>query len=547
MNRIIKYGEDARSSVLKGVDSVANIVKTTLGPKGRNVLIRNNLDAPIITNDGVTIAKAIQLKDNAEDAGAQLIIQAANKTNKVAGDGTTTTTVLAQNMIHEYLNYVNVNSDVKENVVQVQKEMINTSNQISDYLREIATPISSKEDITRIASISSGSDQIGNLIADAFEQAGEYGSVVVEDSKTGEDGFESIQGMKIPNGSVSSFLLNDRVSMKTDFYDVNVLITADKIDDASELLPILDFIVKSGKKLLILCDDIENEPLNMIIANKLKGLPLNVSVIRLPGFGQLREDLIEDLCIATNSTLISRDKGTTLKDFNPNFLGEVEQIVITMTDSIIKFKDISSTGIDLKTNRQDRVDTISNQMNQANEDESKQYERRIANLLSGISVISVGGNSEVEIQDKKLRIEDAINSVQSAKEEGIIPGGGYGFLLAYMNLVDESQGYTLGQSIIYNSLKSVTEQIAENAGYDKEEVLADCFEKKLGFNALTGEYQDLLSSGVVNSVKVDRYSLINAASVASTLITMGGLIVDENEKDQNILQLQTGSTIPVSI
>ena len=547
MNRIIKYGEDARSSVLKGVDSVANIVKTTLGPKGRNVLIRNNLDAPIITNDGVTIAKAIQLKDNAEDAGAQLIIQAANKTNKVAGDGTTTTTVLAQNMIHEYLNYVNINSDVKENVVQVQKEMINTSNQISDYLREIATPISSKEDITRIASISSGSDQIGNLIADAFEQAGEYGSVVVEDSKTGEDGFESIQGMKIPNGSVSSFLLNDRVSMKTDFYDVNVLITADKIDDASELLPILDFIVKSGKKLLILCDDIENEPLNMIIANKLKGLPLNVSVIRLPGFGQLREDLIEDLCIATNSTLISRDKGTTLKDFNPNFLGEVEQIVITMTDSIIKFKDISSTGIDLKTNRQDRVDTISNQMNQANEDESKQYERRIANLLSGISVISVGGNSEVEIQDKKLRIEDAINSVQSAKEEGIIPGGGYGFLLAYMNLVDESQGYTLGQSIIYNSLKAVTEQIAENAGYDKEEVLADCFEKKLGFNALTGEYQDLLSSGVVNSVKVDRYSLINAASVASTLITMGGLIVDENEKDQNILQLQTGSTIPVSI
>lgn len=547
MNRIIKYGEDARSSVLKGVDSVANIVKTTLGPKGRNVLIRNNLDAPIITNDGVTIAKAIQLKDNAEDAGAQLIIQAANKTNKVAGDGTTTTTVLAQNMIHEYLNYVNINSDVKENVVQVQKEMINTSNQISDYLREIATPISSKEDITRIASISSGSDQIGNLIADAFEQAGEYGSVVVEDSKTGEDGFESIQGMKIPNGSVSSFLLNDRVSMKTDFYDVNVLITADKIDDASELLPILDFVVKSGKKLLILCDDIENEPLNMIIANKLKGLPLNVSVIRLPGFGQLREDLIEDLCIATNSTLISRDKGTTLKDFNPNFLGEVEQIVITMTDSIIKFKDISSTGVDLKTNRQDRVDTISNQMNQANEDESKQYERRIANLLSGISVISVGGNSEVEIQDKKLRIEDAINSVQSAKEEGIIPGGGYGFLLAYMNLVDESQGYTLGQSIIYNSLKSVTEQIAENAGYDKEEVLADCFEKKLGFNALTGEYQDLLSSGVVNSVKVDRYSLINAASVASTLITMGGLIVDENEKDQNILQLQTGSTIPVSI
>lgn len=541
MNRVIKFEDDARHSIINGVDCVANIVKTTLGPKGRNVLIRNNLDAPIITNDGVTIAKSIQLKDNAEDAGAQLMIQAANNTNKIAGDGTTTTTVLAQAMIHTY-NNLSKNEKQDNNVVQIQKDMIEISKEISDYLLQKSIPVTSKEDITRVATISSGSDKIGELLANAFEQAGEYGSVIVEDSKTGFDDFQNIEGMKISNGSVSSFLLNDRVNMKTDFHDVNILIVADKIDDARELIPILDMCVKTGKKLLILCDDISNDPLNMIIGNKLQGLPINVSIIRLPGFGQLRDDLIEDLCIATNSTLISRDRGITLKDFDPSYLGELDQIIITMTDSILKFKDINSQGINLKEARLERVDSLNIQMNNVTDDQKEQYKKRIANLISGISVIAVGGNSEVEIQDKKLRIEDAINSVISAKEEGIIAGGGYSFLDVINNIPQRRA--SIGDTIIYESLRAVTKQIAYNAGFNGEEIVNKCLSDQKGFNALNGKFEDLIESGVINSVKVDRYSIINAASVAGTLITMGGLIVDENEKDQNVLQLQAMPTSP---
>lgn len=541
MNRVIKFEDDARHSIINGVDCVANIVKTTLGPKGRNVLIRNNLDAPIITNDGVTIAKSIQLKDNAEDAGAQLMIQAANNTNKIAGDGTTTTTVLAQAMIHTY-NNLSKNEKQDNNVVQIQKDMIEISKEISDYLLQKSIPVTSKEDITRVATISSGSDKIGELLANAFEQAGEYGSVIVEDSKTGFDDFQNIEGMKISNGSVSSFLLNDRVNMKTDFHDVNILIVADKIDDARELIPILDMCVKTGKKLLILCDDISNDPLNMIISNKLQGLPINVSIIRLPGFGQLRDDLIEDLCIATNSTLISRDRGITLKDFDPSYLGELDQIIITMTDSILKFKDINSQGINLKEARLERVDSLNIQMNNVADDQKEQYKKRIANLISGISVIAVGGNSEVEIQDKKLRIEDAINSVISAKEEGIIAGGGYSFLDVINNIPQRRA--SIGDTIIYESLRAVTKQIAYNAGFNGEEIVNKCLSDQKGFNALNGKFEDLIESGVINSVKVDRYSIINAASVAGTLITMGGLIVDENEKDQNVLQLQAMPTSP---
>lgn len=541
MNRVIKFEDDARHSIINGVDCVANIVKTTLGPKGRNVLIRNNLDAPIITNDGVTIAKSIQLKDNAEDAGAQLMIQAANNTNKIAGDGTTTTTVLAQAMIHTY-NNLSKNEKQDNNVVQIQKDMIEISKEISDYLLQKSIPVTSKEDITRVATISSGSDKIGELLANAFEQAGEYGSVIVEDSKTGFDDFQNIEGMKISNGSVSSFLLNDRVNMKTDFHDVNILIVADKIDDARELIPILDMCVKTGKKLLILCDDISNDPLNMIIGNKLQGLPINVSIIRLPGFGQLRDDLIEDLCIATNSTLISRDRGITLKDFDPSYLGELDQIIITMTDSILKFKDINSQDINLKEARLERVDSLNIQMNSVADDQKEQYKKRIANLISGISVIAVGGNSEVEIQDKKLRIEDAINSVISAKEEGITAGGGYSFLDVINNIPQRRA--SIGDTIIYESLRAVTKQIAYNAGFNGEEIVNKCLSDQKGFNALNGKFEDLIESGVINSVKVDRYSIINAASVAGTLITMGGLIVDENEKDQNVLQLQAMPTSP---
>jgi len=535
MNKIIKYDNDAKDLVVKGIDTVANIVKTTVGPKGRNVLIREAVSAPIITNDGVTIAKSIHLKDNAEDAGAQLIIQAANKTNLVAGDGTTTTTILAQEMIHKYFDeYKEEHKDV--NVVQIQKDMIKASEEISDYLKSIAIPVKDNEAIKRVATISSGSEDTGKLIADAFANAGEFGSVIVEDSKTGKDHLDNIQGMKLANGTLSNYLLNDRINLKSEIVDAKVLITKDKIDSVTDILPILDTVVKEGLKLLIICNDIDFEPLNMILVNKAKGAPLNVSIIGLPGFGELRENLIEDICIATGATLMGRDIGRTFRDFDISMLGEVEEAIITPDDTVLKFKDVSSTGIDLKDEREVRVEEITGIMeNIPEESDAEQYKRRISNLISGISVIQVGGNSEIEIKDKKLRIEDAINSVKAAMEEGIVPGGGYSFLSAVIN-APEREG-TLGERIVYNSLESVTRQIAENAGFDGPMTVANCYNKQLGFNALTGEYENLVETGVINAAKVDRYGILNATSIASTVITMGGLIVDEPEKDQNVLQL----------
>lgn len=540
MSKVIKYDQDAKDAIIKGIDAVANIVKTTVGPKGRNVLIRNQVSQPIITNDGVTIAKAVELKDNIEDAGAQLIIQAANKTNEIAGDGTTTTTILAQEMIHRYYAAIE-SSNSNINVVQTQKEMIKASNDISDYLKSIAIPVTDNEAIERVATISSGNAETGKLLAQAFEQAGEYGSVIIEDSKTGFDNLISIQGMKLTNGSVTPYLLNDRISAKSEVVDVRVLVTKDKLDSVSDLLPLLDTVVKQGIKLLIICDDIDFEPLNMILMNKAKGAPLNISIIRLPGFGELRENLVEDICIATGATLMGRDIGLPIKDFQPDYLGEAEQITVTMNDTVIKFKDTSSTGLDLLQHRKNRVEELSLTMNNIEVSQQEQYKRRISNLTSGISVVEVGGNSEVEIKDRKLRIEDAINSVQAAKEEGIVPGGGYSFLMAYQNNKDNEVNF--GEGIVYSSLTAVLKQIAENSGLNGEDVLQNCKEKELGYNALTNDYENLVETGVINSVKVDRYSLINATSIASTVITMGGVIVDENSPEQNVLQLQTSNGV----
>lgn len=535
MSKDIKVGKEAREQIISGIDKVANIVKTTVGPKGRNVLVRNQVSAPIITNDGVTIAKSIELKDNTEDAGAQLIIQAAKKTNDVAGDGTTTTTILAQEMIHRFLQDY-ADSDI--NVVQIQKDMIKASEEISEFLKSIAIPVTDNESIERVATISSGNAETGKLIAQAFEQAGEYGSVIVEDSKTGVDNLVSIQGMKITNGSVTPYLLNDRANLKSDITDMSVLITKDKIDNTVEIFEVLNKCVPEGKKLLIICDDIEYEPLNMILGNKARGILSNIGIIRLPGFGELREQLIEDICIATGATLFGRDLGRTLKEFDIGMLGEIEQAIITTDDTVLKFKDVSSTGLNLLGARQERVGELMEQVKTVSKDQQEQYNRRISNLISGVSVLEVGGNSEVEIKDKKLRIEDAINSVQAAKEEGIVAGGGYSFLQAFMKVQEENKVVTCGEGIVYNSLTAVTAQIAENSGVNGDEVVTKCVNDKLGYNALTNEYENLVETGVINSVKVDRYSLINATSVASTVITMGGSIVEENEPERNVLQLQ---------
>lgn len=533
MSKIIQYGEEAKKSVINGIDAVANIVKTTVGPNGRNVLIKEDGRPPLITNDGVTIAKAVQLKDKSEDAGAQLIISSANKTNEVAGDGTTTTTILAQEMIHKYTELVT--DEGKTNPVQVQKEMISCANLISDYLKTKATPIENIDDIKRVATISSGSEEIGNLIGNAFEASGEYGSVIVEDSKTGNDGLRTTQGMKLTNGSINQFLFTDRVNRKTDLLDVNILITKDRLDSATDVLPLLDDCAQTGRKLLILCEDCENDIINTIIMNKVRyGANLNISIVRIPGYGDIKDNIIDDICLATGATKMGREFGISIKEYTPKYLGIVDQIVVGLDETILKFTDTGLNNEDLAEARHNRAIELNEQLQNAQDNEKQAFKKRISNLIDGISVIEVGGNSDVEIQDKKLRIEDAINSVLSAKEEGIVTGGGYSFLDVYMNMtVDNS----IGSKIVMDSLKAVTKQIAENAGYNGDAVVKDCLEKKLGFNALTGNYENLIETGVINSVKVDRYSVINATSIAATVITMGGNIVEENEKDPNILQL----------
>ena len=536
MSKNIKYGKEAQSSVVKGINAVADIVKTTIGPKGRNVLIREKASTPVITNDGVTIAKSIQLKDNTEDAGASLIISAAQKTNDIAGDGTTTTTLLSSEIINRGFEAI---KKYNLNPVQLQKGLISLSNKISDMLLDNAIEVKDDGSIKRVASISSGSDVTGELIANAFKDAGTYGTVIVEDSKTGVTGLSTVMGMKLPNGSVSPYLL-ERSTLSSEIDDVSVLVMKDKIDNVPDLIPVLDSCNREGRRLLIICDDIEFEPLNFVVMNKARGA-INVNIIRLPGLNNdLRNAVTDDICIATGATLVSRESGRPLKAFTSEWFGELESAKIELEETVLKFKDISSTGVNLLADRENRVVELETQKETLGVGkDTTHYDKRIANLVGGISVIEVGGNSEVEIKDTKLRIEDALNSVKAAIEEGIVAGGGYSFLEIVKQL--GNTGMTEDDAVIANilteSLKSVTRQIAENAGMNGDEVVKTCIEEDKGLNAMTGEYTNLIESGVINAVKVDRYCVLNAVSVAGTVLTMGGAIIEENEKDQNLLQL----------
>lgn len=552
MSKEIKYGSEAQEAVVKGINTVADIVKTTIGPKGRNVLIRENGGTPIITNDGVTIAKSIQLKDNTEDAGASLIISAAQKTNDIAGDGTTTTTLLASEMIKNGFKHLKEHSTI--NPVQLQKEMLKVADIVSDTLLKNAQEVKDDESLKRVASISSGNETTGELIASAFKQAGEFGSVIVEDSKTGITGLSTVMGMKLPNGSVSPYLL-ERSTLTSEVDDVSVMIIKDKIDNVPDLIPILDTCNREGRRLLIICDDIDFEPLNFIVMNKARGA-INVNIIRLPGFNNdLRNAMTDDLSIATGATVVSREAGKTLKSFTSEWFGELANVRVELEETVLKFKDVNSYGVDLLAARTERAKELNLQKETLGVGkDTTHYEKRISNLIGGISVIEVGGNSEIEIKDTKLRIEDALNSVKAAIEEGIVAGGGYSFIQVIDELHETIDSHEVAAKChfesavaldtVFASMKSVLKQIAENAGLDGEEVLEKCSKEKVGFNALKGEYTDLVADGIINAVKVDRYCVLNAASVAGTVLTMGGAIIEENEKDQNLLQLINPS-VPV--
>lgn len=538
MNKQIYNEKESIDGILKGVNQVADLVAQTMGPKGKNVVIRNQYNEPIITNDGITIAQNIKLSDPLQDTGAALVIAAANKTNTIAGDGTTTTTVLTRQLLEIYFNM-----KLKEtiNVVNLQKEMIAAGEEVSNYLLSIAKPVKTIEEIEKVATVSSNSKEIGKLISDAYKNAGEYGTVIVEEDKLGKDSLETIQGMKLEAGIITPYLFTDIPNMKTNWQDVKVLVTTEEINSASDIINLLDMIIKTNTKLLLICKDMPVEVITMIISNKQKGIPIDICPIRLPGVGLLGEQLIDDICLATNATLISRERGRTLKDIKPEDLGELNEILVTHDTSILKFKDESITGINLLELREKRAHELRAQLDKVPENIKQSYIRRAANLVDGLSVIKVSGNSDVEITDKKLRIEDALNSVKSAKEEGVVVGGGYSFIQAKdalkMKLSDRIETLsntmdTIGAKLVLTALDAPARQILKNAGMDATKILNNMSPITMGYNVLTNRYEDLSNTGVINSVKVDRYSLINAISVASTVITMCGAII-ENTTDEN--------------
>lgn len=528
MSKQIYNEKESIDGILKGVNQVADLVAQTMGPKGKNVVIRNQYNEPIITNDGITIAQNIKLSDPLQDTGAALVIAAANKTNTIAGDGTTTTTVLTRQLLE---NYFNMRLKETVNVVNLQKEMIAAGEEVSNYLLSIAKPVKTIEEIEKVATVSSNSKEIGKLIADAYKNAGEYGTVIVEEDKLGKDSLETIQGMKLESGIITPYLFTDIPNMKTNWQDVKVLVTTEEINSASDIINLLDMIIKTNTKLLLICKDMPVEVITMIISNKQKGIPIDICPIRLPGVGLLGEQLIDDICLATNATLISRERGRTLKDIKLEDLGELNEILVTHDTSILKFKDESITGINLLELREKRANELKTQLDKVPENIKQSYIRRAANLVDGLSVIKVSGNSDVEITDKKLRIEDALNSVKSAKEEGVVVGGGYSFIQAKdalkMKLSDRIETLsntmdTIGAKLVLNALDAPARQILKNAGMDATKILNNMSPITMGYNVLTNKYEDLFNTGVINSVKVDRYSLINAISVASTVITMCG-------------------------
>lgn len=528
MNKQIYNKKESIDGILKGVNKVVDLVSQTMGPKGKNVVIRNQYSEPIITNDGITIAQNIKLSDPLQDTGAALVISAANKTNTVAGDGTTTTTVLTRQLLNEYFS---IKSNEPVNVVNLQKEMLDAGEVVSNYLLSIAKPVKTIEDIEKVATISSNSKEIGKLIADAYENAGEYGTVIVEEDKLGKDSLETIHGMKIESGIVTPYLFTDIPNMKTNWQDVKVLVTTEEINGASDIINLLDMIIKINTKLLLICKDMPIEVITMIISNKQKGIPIDICPIRLPGTGLLGEQLLDDICLATNATLISRERGKTLKDVTLDDLGELNEILVTHNNSILKFKDESSNGINLLEKREKRATELKTQVDKVPENIKQSYTRRAANLVNGLSVIKVSGNSDIEITDKKLRIEDALNSVKSAKQEGVVAGGGYSFIQAKEALGTQLLD-NLGGTIVLRALEAPTKQILSNADLNTVKIIEHMHEANMGYNALTNTYEDLFTNGVINSVKVDRYSLINAISVASTVITMCGAII-ENTTDEN--------------
>ena len=524
MAKIICYGEEARHALERGVNQLADTVKITMGPKGRNVVLDKKFGAPLITNDGVTIAKEIELEDPFENMGAQLVKEVSTKTNDVAGDGTTTATLLAQAIIREGLK----NLAAGANPMVMKKGIAKATSAAIDAIKANSQKVNGSDDIARVGAVSSGDETIGKLIAEAMEKVSHDGVITVEESKTAETYSEVVEGMQFDRGYITPYMVTDTEKMEAVLDDALILITDKKISNIQELLPVLEQVVQSGKKLLVIAEDVEGEALSTLIVNKLRGT-LNVVCVKAPGFGDRRKEMLQDIAILTGGQVISADVGLELKEATLAQLGQARQVKVTKENTTIV--NGAGSSEDIKA----RVAQIKSQIEVTTSDyDREKLQERLAKLAGGVAVIKVGAATEVEMKEKKLRIEDALNATRAAVEEGIVAGGGTAYVNAVPaveKLLAETEGdEKTGVRIIAKALTEPMRQIAANAGIDGSVVLENV--KKAdkvgyGFDAYNETYVDMISAGIVDPTKVTRSALENAASIAATLLTTESLVADK--------------------
>lgn len=527
MAKDIKFGAEARKSLENGVDKLVNTVRVTLGPKGRNVVLDKSYGSPLITNDGVTIAKEIELEDSFENMGAQLVKEVATKTNDVAGDGTTTACVLAQAMVKEGIK----NLAAGANPIILRKGMKKATDVAVEAIVKMSKKVQGKEQISRVAAISASSDEVGVMLSDAMEKVSKDGVITIEESKTMQTELDMVEGMQFDRGYISAYMATDMDKMEANLDDPYVLITDKKISNIQDILPLLEQVVQSGSRLLIIAEDIEGEALTTLILNKLRGT-FNVVAVKAPGYGDRRKEMLQDIAILTGGQVISEEVGLELKDTTMDMLGRAKSVKVAKENTIIvdgagKKKDIDA-----------RISQIKNQIEETTSDfDREKLQERLAKLAGGVAVIRVGAATETEMKEAKLRMEDALNATRAAVEEGIIAGGGSAYIHAakkvsdLMNKLDGDE--RTGAGVILKALESPIFHIASNAGLEGSVIINKIRDSKegTGYDAAKGEYVDMVKAGILDPVKVTRIALINATSVASTLLTTESLVADIKEPE----------------
>ena len=520
MAKDIKYGTDARKALAAGVDKLADTVKVTLGPKGRNVVLDKQYGAPLITNDGVTIAKEVELEDAFENMGAQLVKEVATKTNDVAGDGTTTATVLAQAMIREGMK----NLEAGANPIVLRKGMKKATECAVEAIAKMSSKVTGKAQMARVAAISAGDDEVGNMVADAMEKVSSDGVITIEESKTMKTELDLVEGMQFDRGYISAYMSTDMEKMEAILDDPYILITDKKISNIQEVLPLLEQIVQSGKKLLIIAEDIEGEALTTLIMNKLRGT-LQVVGVKAPGYGDRRKEMLQDIAILTGGTVISEELGLELKDTTLDQLGRAKSVKVQKETTVIV------DGAGDKKNIQDRVAQIKARIEETtSEFDKEKLQERLAKLAGGVAVIRVGAATETEMKEAKLRMEDALNATRAAVEEGIVSGGGSAYIHASKSvaeLVNELEGdEKTGAKVVLKALEAPLYQISANAGLEGAVIINKVRESEvgMGFDAYKEEYVNMVDAGILDPAKVTRSALQNATSVASTFLTTESVV-----------------------